>query len=234
MQEQEEGKGGLSQTILEAMRKNNVNLEQLENLSGVSERHLSLLLEEKYEKLPAAPYVRGYIMKVAEALELDGKRLWKGYLKDNEVLRKSGKNDTLPGNRFLSKNSLIRVLILIVIVIVIVLIAAIRLFRLDNPNVEFKNLEDEITTVGERIFVIKGSVDPKFKLTLAEEEVMIGEEGDFEKEVILEPGFNTFMFSAKKVLGKEHKFPKQIYFEESGLKTGGEQSTSTNVAPKDN
>ena len=35
-----------------------------------AERSLALLLEERFDKLPPAPYVHGYLVKIAEALKL--------------------------------------------------------------------------------------------------------------------------------------------------------------------
>ena len=86
--------------ILEALKLKGMNLEKLSQLSGVSERSLALLLEEQFDKLPPAPYVHGYLVKIAETLNLDGRELWREYLKNNEEIRRSGKEDILPLNRF--------------------------------------------------------------------------------------------------------------------------------------
>lgn len=227
-----EDQSNITQKILGAMRKENISLERLETLSGVSGRHLSLFLEGKYEKLPAAPYVRGYLLKIAKVLGLNGEELWQEFAENSEELRTSGKHDTLPENRFISKNSLVRILIALGALVVILAIMGIRMLVLDNPNIKFSNLEDEITTVESEVFKIQGSLKPGFKLTLNGKEIVVDEKGNFEEEVNLESGFNTLIFIAKKVLGKEHRFPKQVFYESPGMLEGGEASTSTEIAPE--
>ncbi|MDP2704304.1 MAG: helix-turn-helix domain-containing protein [bacterium] len=229
----EDQHSAITQKILGAMRKENVSLERLETLSGVSGHHLSLLMEGKYEKLPAAPYVRGYMLKIAKVLGLNGEELWQEFAENSEELRTSGKHDTLPENRFMSKNALVRICIVIGILVAVLAIAGIRMLFLDNPNIKFNNLEDEITTVRSSPLMIEGSLKPGFKLTLNGEEIVVDAKGSFTEEVNLGSGFNTLVFAAKKVLGKEHRFPKQVFYESPGMLEGGEASTSTRVAPEE-
>ncbi len=90
----------LANLILEALKLKGLNLDKLSQLTGVSERSLALILEERFEKLPSAPYIHGYLLKIAEVLNLDGQKLWQEYLKNNAEIRRSGQEDTLPLNRF--------------------------------------------------------------------------------------------------------------------------------------
>lgn len=229
----EEQKNEIPQKILGAMRRGNISLERLEALSGVSLRHLSLLVEGKYNKLPAAPYVRGYMLKIAKALDLNGEELWQEFREEGEELRTSGKHDTLPENRFISKNALVRLCIAAGVLVLVLAVLGIRMLLLDNPNIKFSNLEEEITTVRNNLFTIEGSLKPGFKLTLNGKDIVVDAKGNFEEEVTLESGFNTLIFTAKKVLGKEHRFPKQVFYESPGMLEEGEASTSTEIAPEE-
>ena len=56
--EMENEKKKLNNLILEALKLKGMNLEKLSQLTGVSEHSLALLLEEQFDKLPPAPYVR--------------------------------------------------------------------------------------------------------------------------------------------------------------------------------
>ncbi|TSA45348.1 helix-turn-helix domain-containing protein, partial [bacterium] len=47
----------LTNFILEALKLKGLTLDKLSQLTGVSERSLALLIEEKFDKLPPAPYV---------------------------------------------------------------------------------------------------------------------------------------------------------------------------------
>ena len=207
-------KGTLQEAILSAMRKQSISPDGLEASSGVSERHIKAIIEGNYEELPAAPYVRGYLLKIAEILELEGEALWKNFVERSEDLKKSGKEDRLPENRYKTRRLGMRLLVLVAIIILIIIGAVIRTLGLDNPKLEFTNLEEGSTTVERSQFIVRGALNPKYKLTLGKSEVVLEEDGSFTKEVGLEPGRNAFIFTAKKVLGKDHKFPVEIFYRE--------------------
>ena len=46
----------------------NISLEKLAELSGVSLRHVEALLLGETHKLPPAPYIRGYLVKMGHIL----------------------------------------------------------------------------------------------------------------------------------------------------------------------
>lgn len=204
----------LSQTISDLMRAKSLDIEKLAQMTGVSDRYLQFLLEEKFNKLPAAPYVRGYLMRISQVLGLDSEKVWQEYLRDNESLNRAGKEDRMPENRFVSKSPISKTTIALVALGLIAALAIVRAVYINNPKVEFQNLKDDITIVKESNFTIKGKLDPAYKLTLNNEEIILGGDGAFEKEVILEPNFNNFTFKAKKLLGKEHQISKQIFYQE--------------------
>ena len=86
----------LGTLIVDAMRMKSISVEKLAGVTGVSDRILNGLIEERYENLPPAPYVRGYLLKIAAVLNLDGEALWADYVKHNDSVRRSGKKDQLP------------------------------------------------------------------------------------------------------------------------------------------
>ena len=75
--------------IIEKMKAKSIDVGRLSQLSGVSERYINLFVEGKIDDLPAEPYVRGYIRKISEILELDKDALWQEFLDRTEEVRKS-------------------------------------------------------------------------------------------------------------------------------------------------
>jgi transcriptional regulator with XRE-family HTH domain len=203
----------LSQTITELMRAKGVSLEKLASLTGVSERHIQLILDNKLSKLPAAPYARGYLNRISGVLGLDSDHVWQEYLAENAAVRQSGKDDKMPQNRFIFKRMFPRATIAISAILIVVIIATVKTIATNNPRLEFHNLKEDITIVKDEKFTIKGDLNSGYKLTLNDNEIFLGKGGSFEKEVLLEPGFNTFVFKAKKVLGRERVFRKQIFYD---------------------
>jgi len=221
----------VSQKIVEAMKRKGVSLERLEIASGVSERHIISIVEGNAKKLPAAPYLRGYLLKIGKAIDLDGEELWRELSKERETIRRAGAEDRLPEGAPWKKRGNMKMAAMGVGTTLIVFAILIQIFRSDNPGIKFENLNEEITETKERIFMVQGKLNPSFKLMLGEEEIVIKEEGAFEKEVILEPGFNTLIFVAKKPLGKEHKFPKQIFYEEAPSVEPSPETRIPEIAP---
>lgn len=204
----------LSETIQEVMHAKGFDVAKLAQMTGVSDRYIEFLIEEKFSKLPAAPYVRGYISRISQVLGLNPETTWQEYLTNNASLRKAGESDRMPKNRFTSKNPVSKVLLVVCGIGIIISLAVLRTLYVNNPKVEFQNLKEDITIVKEPKFTIKGKIDPTYKLTLNNGEIFLDKEGAFEKEVVLEPGFNTFTFNAKKILGREFQIKKQIFYQE--------------------
>lgn len=204
-----------SSILLEALRTKGLSIEKLAQVTGISERFLALLFEEKTDKLPPLPYVHGYLIKVSDALGLDGKKLWEAYLKDNMMLRRSGKNDRLPGNRFMTFRFNTRILFgaALLILVIIVFVALRTLLQSRKPHLALLNLESMVVTSSSD-FMVAGSVDPGNRLTLNNEEVYPDSAGNFEKEFRLQPGFNTLTFRVKRLLGSEYVVTRQIFYEE--------------------
>ena len=204
----------LSSIILESLRAKGLNFERLSQLSGVSERFLNLLIEGKVEKLPSRPYTHGYILKIAEVLNLEGEGLWQEFLKNNESLRRSGKNDQLPKNRFTIPKFNKKILIAGFAIIVIggYILVKVPSF-LGRPQLTFENLPDNKIVVQEPNYAIKGKFNLNDKLTLNDEQIYPDRAGHFEKSIGLQPGFNTLTFKIKKFLGQEYVITKQIFYQ---------------------
>lgn len=179
------------------------NADKLANASGVPPHFIEQLINENFDRLPPAPYVRGYILKIAEVLNADGNDLWQDFQKENNFVKKSGENDRLPNNRFASKKiSRKRVIFCGIIIIAAAYIA----FRSDDfigqPSLYLATPAiDEITS--EPIIKLTGQVNPKDTLRINSEEVYIDKSGYFEKDFILQSGINNIEFKVKRSLGRE-------------------------------
>ncbi len=205
----------ISSLILDALRTKGLSVERLSQLTGVSERFIVSFIEGKIEKLPSLPYARGYLMKIAETLNLDGERVWREYLKNNESLRRSGEKDHLPKNRFAPPKFKKRLALIILLLVIAFGYFLIKITSsLGRTELTFTNLNDDQTIVHDKIFKIVGRIKPaNDQLTLNGEKLYPDKEGNFEKTIELQPRFNTLTFSVKKLLGKEFIINKQIFYE---------------------
>ncbi len=203
----------LKSLMNEALQLRNVNHEKLSQLTGISERYILAIQNIEVEKLPPPPYVRGYIKKISEVLNLNHDEIWDLYKK--ELSRgTSGKYDTLPENRFairhLSRKQIFSA-ILGLFFAAYLLSNAGRL--IGKPDLRITFPESPIFTTIEDRVAITGRLDQKDKLTVNGEEIFISQDGTFLKEYGLQPGLNYFEFKAVRFLGSETSQVRQILYQ---------------------
>jgi len=201
--------GNISQILTDAMNERGVTSEAVSNATDIPKRFIDSLVEGNFDNLPAMPYVRGYLFKIAEALKIDQNLLWQSY-KNSTELATSGDKDRLPSNRFAFKK--MRTSGLVAIIFLIILLAFVG-FRfndiLGRPVLDVS--APEFTSEG--TITITGSVRPGDTLTLNGEVIYPDEEGYFEKRVQLEPGGNPMTFVVKRYLGQEATFSENVFYQ---------------------
>ncbi len=200
-----------SELIENAMRVKGFTVEKLAQATGISDRFIEYIVEGNLKKLPSSPYVHGYVLRIADALSLNGEELWQEYFQKNQDIKHSDRADELPGNHFrgrsINKNIIIGGVILIIIAIFV-------FWRVQShvgePSLSLSDFKDEMI-VEQKTFDLKGKIDPRDQLTLNEEIIYPDVNGNFQKTLSLEPGFNTLTFKVKKFLGDEYIIKKQIF-----------------------
>ena len=203
----------ISEILAEAMKERSVSVEALSNATDIPRRFIDSLVNGDFENLPAKPYVRGYLFKIAEALRIDQNTLWQSY-KNSVEPTTSGEHDKLPTNRFAFKK--IRTSRLVVVFILVIVFAFVG-FRFDDilgkPTIDVS--APESTT--EETITVTGNVQSRDTLTLNGEVIYPNEEGFFEKRVQLEPGLNTLEFRVKRYLGQEALLIKQVFYQPESI-----------------
>ena len=201
--------------LTEVLQDKNINLAKLSELTGVSERFLEALIEEKFEKLPASPYIRSYLFKIAEVLGIDGQKLWQEYQK-NTLLKKSGINDRLPLNRYRPRPLNKKIILLTIVLLFIIGYLALRynLF-LGRPELsligQLANSPDNFV-FSEPVLKIEGRVKPGDQLMINREKNYVDENGYFQKDFSLQTGLNIVQFQIKRFLGRETLITKQVLY----------------------
>lgn len=194
------------------MNTRGINLERLTYATGVPNRFLSALINGEYDRLPGPPYVRGYLIKIATALDFSPDALLQSYKDSVYKIKASGGEDLMPRNRFADYSSKKNITIIGVIGL---LIAGYLVFRLNDifgvPTLRLTSPASDIVTLGE--LRVQGGIHPGDKLTLNGEVIYTDQGGRFEKEVSLDPGLNTLEFVVTRFLGRETRVIKQIYYQ---------------------
>ena len=219
----------LSEVLIELFDKKGISMDKLAAASNIPKRYVLALRDGDIKNLPAAPYVRGYLLKIGSILDVNGEILWKLYERE-DTTKTSGEKDTLPYNRYatkpINKNWFIAAAI-------VLLVGGYLTVRLDDligtPKLEV-SLPEEMVTVDASVVVIGGLVSKGDALTINNESILVNADGSFQKELLLEPGVNTVELKATRFLGREISMTRQILYEplEIPLNENGGQNKTTN------
>jgi len=182
--------------------------------SGIPLPYIEALFGGEFDKLPPAPYVRGYLRTIAPIVGADAEELWRLYA--NEALpRTSGADDTLPLNRYAITAPRIGRFVWIagagVLLILYFLINGSRLLGKPMLVVTDPIEESFITDITPVIF--QGVVNPGDALTVNGEAIIVGPTGTFTASSELQPGVNIIELQARRFLGRTETATYEIIYE---------------------
>lgn len=201
------------QDIIEALRDlmkaKGIGPQRLSSTTDVPRRFIDAILNGEFDKLPARPYIRGYLYKISNALGVESDLLWQIYRSSTESLS-SGEKDTLPINRFALRKLNSGLAISILLVVLVIIFLAFNFNRIIGKPTLDVNIPE---STNEEVFNVEGLINPSDVLTLNGELIYTDEEGNFEKRVQMEPGLNTLEFKIKRYLGRETTLIKQIFYQ---------------------
>jgi len=204
----------LSVFLGERLRDKNITLERLSELSGIAIKHLENILKGDAEKLPPAPYLHGYLLKLGELLDFDGNAYWEEWRKYS--IPSSGANDKLPENRF-SKKPAAKYVWAAAAVLLVLIYLAFQLPRIIGaPSLYVSFPKNDLTNTTSSQILVSGTLLNAKELSINGEIIPLENNGAWQKEVSLQGGLNTIEIVAKKFLGGETKILKQVFYAASG------------------
>lgn len=182
--------------------------------SGIPLPYVEALFSGNFEKLPPAPYVRGYLRTIAPIIGADTEELWRLY--ENEALpRTSGADDTLPPNRFAITAPRISRYVWIVgaavLILVYFLINGSRL--LGKPTLVVTEPAEESFTTEISPVIFQGVVSPSDALTINGEPVITGPTGTFTAAAELTTGVNIIELKASRFLGRTETLSYEVIYQ---------------------
>lgn len=203
----------IKEVMANALESRGLSVEKVLEATEVPKHYFQAILKGDQEKLPAAPYVRGYINKLETVLGVEANSLWNLY-KEESDLKTSGAKDKLPENRFTIKSDKRKWLWIPPVVIIAGIYLILNSHRLLGlPKLDVLSPLAATVIVKNSNFLIEGEINPEDKLLINNEEVFVDKTGKFEENYKLQAGLNTFELMAKKFLGKEKRVVKQIIYE---------------------
>lgn len=197
----------------EKVKARGLSLKKLADVSGVPLVHLTNISMGRYDDLPPAPYLRGYLNTLGPLLDFDAHAVWPEF-KRIHLVKASGAEDELPRNRFAARSRRIRGAVGATIAIVVVLgyigYESGRIFGTPDIRVLFPH--EDMQRVQESAITMSGELRNGSVLTINGEQVPL-HDGTWEVRIELRPGQNTVVLSAKKFLGRETHLTRSIFYD---------------------
>lgn len=212
----------LRDIILDQCEAKEIRIEELIKKTGIPEQHFDAIVSDVRTRLPAFPYIRQHLIKIAALLGLPQELLLNKY-RAEFAEKASGSADRLPGNRFALAGGGRRYLFglgAVVVLFILYVIARSGLFG--APNLAISNPPadaDPFIVTGSSTLMIAGSIDPGDKLLINGQPVATDATGAFVREYQLVPEINIIEFSATRFLGRTVTVTRQVYLEETPFAT---------------
>jgi hypothetical protein len=209
------------------IKERGATLKKLAEATGIAPTHIEALTQGRFDDLPSAPYVHGYLVRLGRVLDFDGEGWWEKIKKERRVIN-SGPNDTLPSNRFLRESPKKFIWIGIIGALVVLYLAFQIPVIVSKPSLEVAFPTSNPFTTSSSTLVFEGTVSGANSLSLNGDPITVAQDGSWEKSVLLQNGVNTFDISAKKLLGRGTDVSEQIIYQgESYLNTPSSSASST-------
>jgi transcriptional regulator with XRE-family HTH domain len=205
-----------AQFFNEKLKSKGLSLKKLADVSGIPMKHLQNLGEGRYQDLPPAPYLRGYIVSLGTILGFDGLAAWE-HFKYLPAIESSGGLDALPKNRFAQRSSTMYAMSGFAALLLVGYLG----FRFSNifgrPILEIGYPQEALVRSMGANVTAYGTLENGDTVFVNGESLPLGEDGTWEKRLLLQPGLNSIEVSAKKFLGGETRILRQVIYEPAAL-----------------
>ena len=142
----------------EALEQKNLNQDKLSMITEIPKRYILAIQNTELNKLPSAPYVRGYLKKICEVLGLNFPEMWEIYKKELSH-KTSGAFDKLPINRFAIHRLNRKSAITATVGMVIFIFLAMNFNKFfGKPYLNIETPKDTITSTNEPVINLSGKI----------------------------------------------------------------------------
>jgi cytoskeletal protein RodZ len=194
----------LKEKLKERRESLGLTLEKISNLTGVSSKYLAILENGDFEKIPGEIYLKQWLKKYCQILELEETEILKDYQKENN---NSAKFEPLfcPPQKLKRKKILLnfsprifRTIGIGVIIFVFLFYLSWEVKKIIQPPFLEITEPQNLSSTGANKVTIKGKSEPEVSILINNQTVLASPDGKFQQEVELGPGLNVLEISAKK------------------------------------
>ncbi|OGI16213.1 MAG: hypothetical protein A3E38_02605 [Candidatus Moranbacteria bacterium RIFCSPHIGHO2_12_FULL_54_9] len=217
-----------------------MSLAEISKVTKIQVKYLEYLENGQYDKLPADVYVRGFLRSYARYLNIDEQAFIKLYERERNI--QANLSQSAPKKTFNVKNIDISSLVVtprsVVIAMMCLLVggAFLYLYRefqafAGAPRLVILSPASG-TTVETGDIVVEGKTDKGARVSINNQPVFVGNEGEFSGKLILQPGLNTVTVVSINRFDKEKSetFSIEAHYTPSVAEVAAEDRTQVNAA----
>lgn len=205
----------LGERIKRTRRRKRLSLAKMESATKIRARYLRSIEKGQYQDLPGDIYVRGFLKKISQTLNMDYQNLISLY--ESEISNQKAKNKYFFNTKGISDSKFIltpKMIYAFFGFLVFVFIGAYFWFQVSGftsaPSLTIsKPQKTDFTTKSDKI-VLEGKTDPGANLKINGQSIEIDLEGNFSQNIQLKQGLNKVIISADNKIGKETTLVYQI------------------------
>jgi len=211
----EEGPQTLSQRLKKARESSGFSLKKFAEISKIQLGYLEQLEEGRYKKLPAFVYIRGFLKKYCQILNLPPDEIL-GQIQ-NEFKAISSKNEkeilklpSLSSPKIIITPKRIRWAVIAIIFLAILSYLVYQLDYLIAPPRLVLDYPAQDLTINSSSIRILGQAEYSVKLTINGQQIFVDNDGRFSQEINLSPGLNTLQIEAVNRFGRKTEIRRFI------------------------
>ncbi|MBU3924452.1 helix-turn-helix domain-containing protein [Patescibacteria group bacterium] len=213
----------LAEKLGEMRKKYNLGMDFISAKTKIPQKYLIYLENEKFDKLPAGVYVKGFLKKIAEFYELDQKSFLLLYEKE-EGIRKNIDKGRYPALNLVKNPTFIitpKKITLFAISVMLILFSSFLVYQVSSvfrgPQLIIDSPSDNSVVEGAPILVSGEVKDPMASVSINGRIIDLKEGGKISQYVNLSPGLNKITISAVNRFKKSNVVVRNVILkEESG------------------
>ncbi len=213
----------LAEKLAEMRKKYNLDMDFISDKTKIPQKYLIYLENEKFDKLPAGVYVKGFLKKIAEFYELDQKSFLLLYEKE-EGIRKNIDKGRFPALNLAKNPTFIitpKKITLFAISIILILFSSFLAYHVSSvfkgPQLIIDSPLDNSVVESAPILVSGEVKDSAAQVSINGQIIGLKEDGKISQYVNLSPGLNKITISAVNRFKKSNVVVRNVILkEESG------------------
>lgn len=203
----------LGERLSRLRQENKYSLEEVADHLGIEVHYLESLEKGQYQQLPGEVYIKSFLKKYADFLQVNRQMVMNLYAKERQIVaqvQKSPSPDSVTKDVITPKRIRYSLIALVVIACLIYLGFQIKMI-FAPPSLIISSPSDNLIT-NQASITVEGQTEPEASITINDQAVLADPEGNFSKSIDLQEGVNTITISVSKERSQAEVITRQVLY----------------------